>query len=298
MTTRRPNDLQGLLLYWLKLSAKRVLFWVKVVVLVVVALVVLILLLPAPEVRVGTFNIENYPRSEVQMVEAVEYLGALGVDIVGVQEITNPGVFREATAAILGERWDVEFADQCNARQKVGVVYDWTAVTLLEVQTHCDTAIHRGARATLEARFQTNHLFWPRTVRVFVVHLKAGGGNEYTRRRQLDALWPLVQKARLSGDEVILLGDFNSTGLVDRVNLEAFSESLGLEWSSQGLGCTSYWDRYDRCQASALDHIFSSRRARSIEARGPCKTLGCETRSSCPVYVDRISDHCPVTAVY
>ena len=51
-------------------------------------------------------------------------------------------------------------------------------------------------------------------LRVFVVHLKAGGEDEdhEKRRAQLGVITPILRRAAATGDEVVILGDFNATG--------------------------------------------------------------------------------------
>jgi endonuclease/exonuclease/phosphatase family metal-dependent hydrolase len=96
----------------------------------------------------------------------------------------------------------------------------------------------------------------------------------------------------------MVLGDFNSTGEIDRKNLTRFAIDTGLHWATRELGCTAYWQPKNECLGSALDHVFTSRPAHEAAARGPCESVGCEPGDSCPVFYDEVSDHCPVTVAF
>lgn len=247
---------------------------------------------PAPPLRLATFNIEDYPKSAAQEQGAFAAIRATGAVVVAVQEIAEPERFRAAARRELGPRWDGAFAaDDAGARHHVGLVYDAGAVTLDWARTDPSTAIYPGARAALEARLVGRGR---RPLRVFVVHLKAGGDDAHMRARQLAALEPSIERARAARDEVVVLGDFNATGLADREAIGALAVATELTWASHGLGCTAYWDRRDGCRGTALDHVLTPRRPAHIFAAEPCRSHGCGTRASCPTFVYEVSDHCPV----
>ena len=292
--THRSNTILGLLARLLAIWVRR--WWVLVVLVAVVLVVVVWLVVSGAEsVTVGTFNIQDYPKSEGQAAGAMELIDSLGVDVVGVQEITRPDVFDANVALYLGERWQVVHVDQERVYRRVAVLYDSSSLELVEAWTHEETAIYEGGRATLEARFRVKS-GGDEYLRVFVVHLKAFGDGAPIRRRQMRAIEPVVRAAVDSGDRVVMVGDFNSTGPGDRAHIESFAKSAGLEWSSRELECTAYWEREFTCSGSRLDHILSTERAASIGAGGACETVGCEPGDRCPAYVQMVSDHCPVVA--
>jgi endonuclease/exonuclease/phosphatase family metal-dependent hydrolase len=92
------------------------------------------------------------------------------------------------------------------------------------------------------------------------------------------------------------MGDFNATGPEDRAAIFDMSERTEMVWLSESLECTSYWERPDQCEGSALDHVLVEAIPFSVAARGPCETEGCDTRESCPIFHREVSDHCPVVA--
>ena len=264
--SHRANTIFGLLARLVGLWVRR---WWAVVVLVALMLVVVVwLLMSGPSsVTVGTFNIQDYPKSEEQAVGAMELIDSLGADVVGVQEITRPDIFDANVALYLGEQWQVVHVDQERVYRRVAVLYDSSSLELVDSWTHEETAIYEGGRATLEARFRVMS-GRDEYLRVFVVHLKAFGDGAPIRRRQMRAIEPVVKAAVDTGEQVVMVGDFNSTGPADRAHIEGFAEATGLEWSSRELECTAYWDRESTCSGSRLDHILSTERVASIGARG------------------------------
>lgn len=243
------------------------------------------------EIRVVSFNIENYPKSPDQAAGAFKAISELDASLVAVQEITDVVHFSATARSYLGTAWRFVHPDE-SPHQFVGILYDSSRHRLLSTRTLVETLVYPKAKPAFEARFRPRH--GGRIVRVITLHLKAGGEHHDIRRRQLDALEPVIAAARASRERVIVLGDFNSTGDPDRARLRALGSSTDMEWASEGLECTSYWDRQDGCVGSALDHVFTSEVPDEIEAAGPCKTEGCEARERCPVFFHRVSDHCPV----
>jgi endonuclease/exonuclease/phosphatase family metal-dependent hydrolase len=279
-----------------QLFTKR-LFWI-VLIITAIGCAYLVSVCRPPPLNVATFNIENYPKSTEQAAGALDLIGSLEADAVGVQEITRPTHFSKFVREYLGPQWTFLVADQPQVRHKVGLLFDDEVFDLIETHTHHETAVSRGARATLEVRLRTETGFAEQRVRIFVVHLKAGGTGGAIRRKQLRLLRPIVAEAVASGDKVVLLGDFNSTGAADRDELAALAKAAKLDWSSEALGCTSYWDRPQTCPGTALDHILGTGEARGVRAGGACETVGCESQQACPVYVKMVSDHCPVSATF
>lgn len=246
---------------------------------------------PKP-LRIVTYNIENFPKSELQVEHAFRTIGGLDAPIVGVQEILDRRAFERAARTELGRNWKVLVSEGSRA---VGLLYDSDRVRVRSSREH---AI--GKRKVLEVRLQQNR---GRDLRVFVVHLKSGGAEHVeTRRQQLEALTRIVRPAvAKSKDEVVVLGDFNATQDQDRRNLQRFAERTGLRWTSEPLQCTAYWSRrrdegreLGDCPGVALDHVFTRSQAKSIAAKGLCEDLGCDGGLLCPVTRFLVSDHCPV----
>jgi endonuclease/exonuclease/phosphatase family metal-dependent hydrolase len=243
--------------------------------------------------RIVTYNIEDFPKSELQVEHAFRTIVGLEAPVVAVQEILDAKAFERAAKTELGSSWKVAVASDARA---VGLLYDSDRLELRSTKQH-----EIGGRHVLEARLEPER---GRELRVFVVHLKAGGREQDVeiRRAQLDRLAPIVARAVAeSDDEIVVLGDFNATQEQDRQSLRRFAARTGLRWSSESLECTAYWSRrgpdgleLEDCVGSALDHVFTRSPARAIAAKGLCEDLGCDGGLSCPVSRFLVSDHCPV----
>jgi endonuclease/exonuclease/phosphatase family metal-dependent hydrolase len=256
---------------------------------------------PSASVHIATFNIRNFPENPDQVAGAFAMIADLDVPIVAVQEITDPRAFRDAAARTLGPNWQTEFGPRRDDGAPLllpGVLYDQTRYQLDYTRLHRYARGDAGGRSMLEVRL------FPRgegpTLRVFVVHLKAGGNDRdhELRRAQLRAITPILRHATAGNDEVVILGDFNTTREADREALRSFALETKLHWASEQLGCTSYWMPERKCTGSALDHVFTSRPASETTARGPCESVGCQPGDRCPIFYHQVSDHCPVTATF
>jgi endonuclease/exonuclease/phosphatase family metal-dependent hydrolase len=242
------------------------------------------------EIRIATFNIENYPKSPEQPAAAFAMIAELDLDVLAVQEITDPSHFAAMARASLGPSWRFVHPRR-GPEQRIGILYDRDRFDLLSVRELKQTIVYDGAKPALEARLR------PRdggdVLRIVTVHLKAGGEHFETRRLQLDALQPILRKAAKSDDRLVILGDFNATGDQDRSRIRTLADFVGIEWASEPLSCTSYWDRSDGCIGTALDHVLTSEDVEA-EAMGPCRTEGCDRKDRCPIFHREVSDHCPV----
>ena len=277
---------------------RRPVLWMLVLLALVMAAALYAVLTGPASVRIASFNIQDYPHSPEQAAGAVDFINDLDVDAVGIQEVTEPKAFDNNVDAYLDDRWQTVHVDQDDAIHRVALLYDNSALEFLEHTTHRDTVVVDGARATLEVRLKTRSGDARRLLRIFVVHLAAHPDGTEQRRQQLHALRPIIGDAVDSDDEVAIVGDFNAIGVADHHEIEEFAGDTGLDWTSQHLRCTAYWERDDICRGTPLDHILSTEFADSVQAAGACQTVGCAPREECPRYVDQISDHCPVVAEF
>jgi len=248
---------------------------------------------PLHPLRVATFNIEDFPRSDQQVTGAFEAIAELETPVIAVQEITNPARFAKAARERLGESWQFVY-NRRGPRHRLGVLFDGDRFELVETRQHDGTTLGEGHKPTLEVVLDPKD--GDRRVHVVVVHLKAGGDSAPIRRRQLEALEQILERILGSDDRVVVLGDFNATGPEDRGAIAELAERTEMVWLTDSLECTSYWDRSDGCRGVALDHVLIDAIPLGASARGPCETEGCETRESCPIFHRDVSDHCPVVA--
>ena len=242
----------------------------------------------ADPVRIATFNIEDFPKNARQVDGAFAEIAATKASIVAVEEIGDAPLMEATARERLGRAW--RFACAGTGDHDLGVLYDSSVWTLAGTIVHDETRLGGRHKPVLEVRLARNGS----ELHVFVVHLKSGGDSHAIRERQLAALAPVL---RATPGTKIVLGDFNATGPADRDDIAALARDSDLLWTSEPLACTAFWSRDDGCPRSQLDHVLASQRA-TIEVGGACATEGCEWHDRCPLYVDQISDHCPVIATF
>jgi endonuclease/exonuclease/phosphatase family metal-dependent hydrolase len=269
--------------------------------------------------RVATYNIENFPQSQAQVIGAFALIEQTKAPIIGVQEITDAARFEAEARARLGSAWrfayipeskgadaaadaytgtDAEVTAPNRPRQLQGVLYDSGRYTLRATTRHDDTRTDPHGRPTLEAHLVPVGWCAGPAARVLVVHLRAGSEGQPTRALQYKALRAIVERVTAHGDPVVLLGDFNATEQADLADLADLAQATSLRWTTQAVPCTAFWRRDKDCPSSRLDHILSSQRAAEVVAIGACRSHGCKTQDRCPADSYTISDHCPVIATF
>jgi endonuclease/exonuclease/phosphatase family metal-dependent hydrolase len=170
------------------------------------------------------------------------------------------------------------------------VLYDGSVFTMQGSALHDDTIVAPKMKPVLEVRLGSRD----GDVQIFVVHLMWGSAGRELRARQLDALAGLLERERRRDARAVVMGDFNATEDDDRADLARIADATGMQWATEGLACSAFWDRDDGCATSRLDHVLSSEVPSGVEAGGACAD-GCELRDRCPAWVGEVSDHCPVT---
>ena len=246
----------------------------------------------------ATFNIEDFPKSERQIAGAFDEIARTGASFIAVQEIVEPALFAREAKARLGSDWQfvhTALGDEAVRAQpfhELGVLYDRRVWSVVGTQVHDDTRLDTGrGKPTFEVQLQHGG----EAIRLFVVHLKAGGDGRDVRAQQYAALARLVERTARAADRVVVLGDFNATDdRGDRAALAALASTTNLVWASEPVACSSFWDRDDGCFRSRLDHVVMWKRPTRIAPAGACATEGCERQDTCPLYADDVSDHCPV----
>lgn len=195
----------------------------------------LLVALPAQQpvpVQIGTWNIEflgadpkyrrdTPPREDDDYAKIGQYIRALGVAALGVQEICGEAPLRKVAAAA-GPSWRAilgtsgQWTDG-KTQQGVGFLYDTAQVELLHCEELLDFPSERDGvnvfhRKPVTACFR--HLATGADFRLVVVHLKAGRKDRDRQKRSAEAqtLREWVGRLQATADEdpdIAILGDFN-----------------------------------------------------------------------------------------
>ena len=245
----------------------------------------------------ASFNIEFFPRDEVQVREAFAVIAGLGASAIGLQEITDPERFTTEAKQRLGSAWDAVYQDARPEDPRmlhVAALYDTRVFAFERMRSRPETRSGELPPAPLHVELRARAR--DRLVTMLVVHFKAMPAGRALRIQQYAGLRAILDDVRRTSPFVVVMGDFNATETGDRDDLARLSVATGMTWASEPLACTAYWEREDDCATSRLDHVLTWKRPASIAARGGCED-GCEVRDRCPLYHHTVSDHCPVEVV-
>ncbi len=267
---------------------------------------------------VSTYNIRNFDRDpqvgQTDLSELQKIINDVKSDVMVFQEIINREAFESfIQEALPGYKYALS---SCGGfgRQLLAVAYD--SKTFEFIQQSEDLSFSgstTGKCGSLRPVFLVE-LLEKATKKKFTfgaVHLKAGSTERAMEQRwrqylKLEALAQLHQTKNL-----ILLGDFNTTGFIHQdLDFEKFDSTLdasALRTLSQDIGCTNYWEGREPGQVhqpSILDHIVVQDKAvksvESIKLGAHCVKHSCLPRT--PEELGRsyqkVSDHCPIKVTF
>lgn len=266
---------------------------------------------PAP-LSLGTFNIRVFPDTQTRPDAVAEALEELDADAFAVQEIRDVELFTELlrnVGARSGREYTAVMLPYCPRSEftrnlSLGVVYDARRFTLVSQRPlagagKCARDQPHGMVALLRERDG-------KPLALASVHMKAGGDPDdlATRRRQWTWLLAALPGLRTLFDApVVIAGDFNSTGYLQRDSAERrfIDEAVtanGLQLPTGALDCSEYWLPKGSKQyaVSLLDHVLAPAQLpfAAAEVLGMCAALECAPQETTPPGFDTVSDHCPV----
>ena len=286
---------------------------------------------PAEEdLRVVAWNVRNFPLDErpqdpdlgysrrTNICDLETVLGGLDADILGLQEVNDTKRFPPILRRACGERkMAVRFSTGGGRHgQHLAIAWDDSALELIREPVDLATmAFEPGMRPGFAAYLRSRR---PGGIdfTIVVVHNEAGPRAFGDRRRQNRALVEWITRwVEETGDpDVVLLGDFNTTGSPRRgfegelQSLDAILGRAGLRRLVNETGCSSYWEGDGEGdgvqQASLIDHVFlggiiSDSVTDPVRAWLHCARWQCSDLVSRPGEEDGtfwdVSDHCPLT---
>jgi endonuclease/exonuclease/phosphatase family metal-dependent hydrolase len=275
--------------------------------------------------KVGTYNIRTFDSSPgmTNKPELVKILKKLKFDILAVEEIINDKSFKSLIKKSFKDHKVIMSRCGGAGRQKIGFVYNTKKLRLI---SHKEDGTISGSStrdeegcASLRPAFIGNfrEISTNKYFSIVGVHLKAGGSpRSYERRaRQYKILEKLIAelKTKRRNNQVIVLGDFNTTGYVHRdEDFQGFSEMVSkvrFTSTAEKLDCTSYWTGMDRTdnieESSILDHIIYPKKflgyKRTFTKVGThCAKVKCAFTSEEELgsSYKQVSDHCPVMTTF
>jgi endonuclease/exonuclease/phosphatase family metal-dependent hydrolase len=282
---------------------------------------VLMLLLSVPgwaaKWSVTTYNIRNFDKDTsagpTDLQELSRIIQDVKADVMAFEEVVNT----EAFAALIKKNlpgYAYELSE-CGGfgKQRLAIVYNPKTFELIEKSedmtfsgrdTGCGSLRPVLLVTLREKDSKIDYTFG-------AVHLKAGGNDRAFKQRwqqylKLEKLSSFYQKNNL-----ILLGDFNTTGYnikdQDYVKFEDFIGSAGLRTLSEEIGCTNYWHGTSggvEYQSSILDHVViqdkNLNKVEKVEVGSHCARTACRPAKpeALGLSFKSVSDHCPVKVTF
>lgn len=250
---------------------------------------------------VGTWNIEQFPKTGTTTRAVAELLDGLQADIIGIQEIYDPSAFVALDVAL--PQWRSERVREPYDFLAVGLLYRPDRVRVLQARPIFLDDSFSFPRPPLWAKVEAlddegRAVF---DFEIVVLHLKALGDDRSRSRREracrrLEA-W-MRERIEEGGDEdIVVVGDWNDKlddVLSENVFLPFIEAPERYEFLTFPLalaGDSSYipWP-------GLIDHIMVTRSA--LDAYGPGRTRVVAAEDLYPGYVANISDHRPVLSTF
>lgn len=263
---------------------------------------------------VSTYNIRNFDRDQregrtnIPLLESI--IKDVQSDVMAFEEVVNDKAFKTLMASALpGYRYELSSCGG-GGKQKIAIAWNPKVFTYKSKFEDLSFSLEEDAEAcgslrpvflvTLERKDGVEFTFAG-------VHLKAGGASNAMSRRweQYEKLARLVKNFK--GQNIILLGDFNSTGYSikddDYVRFESFLTAGSLRTMSETVGCTNYWTGSlgnGLYQASTIDHIVLQDKLVSgverVRVGSHCEKFSClpTNPKDLGATYGEVSDHCPV----
>lgn len=275
--------------------------------------------------RVSTYNIRNFDSKgpTTNKAELKKILMELKFDLLGSQEIVNTNSFNKFLRTEFKQYSSITSRCGGGGRQKLAIVYKKSKLQLVKsyedmrfsdpgtIVTELGCGPLRPALVAVFKDLKTKERFV-----AINFHLKAGVGTRSYQKRwaQYKLVAKLVKElSRADYKNIILLGDFNTTGYINRnddyATFTKILDQMKYRTVSSEIACTSYWSGKNRRDgvevSSVLDHILYpqgflgySKMRTSVHAH--CAKVLCSdaTPSSLGVSYKQVSDHCPVSTVF
>ena len=250
---------------------------------------------------IATWNIEQFPKTATTTTAVPEILAELGADIIGIEEILEPGPFERMVADL--PDWEAIRVEEPYDYLAVGILYRPARIRILEAEPIFTGEAYAFPRPPLWARVEAldgaGHVVFD--FELLVVHLKAQGDPQSQDRRRVacEELERWIRERQAAGGEqdIIIVGDWNdriddlAAKNVFRPFLEAPERYTFLSQELVDAGESSYI-----LIPGVIDHILVTHDA--LDEYGPGHTEPVMLDQTYPDYVRNVSDHRPVRATF
>lgn len=267
---------------------------------------------------VSTYNIRNfdndYQAGATNVVELEKIIKSVKSDVMAFEEVVNLQAFQDVVKRNLTGYQISSSSCGGMGKQNLAVVFN---TKTFEFVSQSEDLSYSGAGnsscgslrpvlfVTLKQKASgKNYIF-------AVVHLKAGGDQRAFSQRWVQYKRLENMAIEFKNENLIILGDFNTTGYniknQDYAKFESFISTAGLRTTSENIGCTNYWDGADQDPnylPSILDHIVvQDKNVSSIESvklGAHCMKNSCRPAlaQDLGVTFEAVSDHCPVQVTF
>jgi endonuclease/exonuclease/phosphatase family metal-dependent hydrolase len=247
--------------------------------------------------EVLTFNIEQFPKSDITIAATAKLLNHINADVVALQEITSERALKTLTDQMEG--WSSVFTTEPRYGLSVAYLFKTTEVELIDDYTGVlfrdDTYRFPRAPLVIKVRHRTSGI---ETI-LINLHLKAMGDDEsVARRRVASNILKEYLDTNHPDDYVIVLGDYNDELVeedpLDEVYLNFIQDTISYRFADMVVakGDEENWSYPG--WPSHIDHILIT-----DEWFAYLDTLWTIRPEMCVGnYEDDISDHRPVVAVF
>lgn len=267
---------------------------------------------------VSTYNIRNfdhdYQAGETNLRELGKNLKAFKSDVMAFVEVVNVNAFEQVVKDNLpGYLTQIS---NCGGfgKQKLAIAFNPKIFSFVSSAEDMSFSGSSGSKCgSLRPVFLVTlqHKSSKEFYLFAAIHLKAGGAESAMQQRwgQYAKLEKLA--ARHSEKNLIMLGDFNTTGYnlknEDFTHFEDLLDRASLKSTSENLACTSYWTGTlgtGQHQSSILDHIVLDKNlsdsVKDVVLGSHCAALKCKdaTPEELGVSYQTVSDHCPIQVTF
>lgn len=278
---------------------------------------ILILLLSFPgwaKWSVTTYNIRNFDNDfragKTDLEELARIIKSVQSDVMAFEEVVNVKAFETLVKKNLpGYSYEISSCGG-GGKQQLAVAYNlktFEFVSQVEDRTFSGSGSSKCGSLRPVLLVDLLHKESKKIYTFGVVHLKAGGNNRAYAQRWEQYLKLMNLSKGYADKNLILLGDFNSTGYnikdEDFQRFEDFIVQSKMRTMTESLGCTNYWTGTaggNEFQSSILDHIvIQDKNVSSVEevkVGSHCAKMDCRpaTPEELGPSFEAVSDHCPV----